>query len=45
MRLPIDLENPQTLEDYNNKLEEADAEIDSIPYVLMENLLKEIEQW
>lgn len=38
-------DGPQTLEEYNRELEEADAEIDRGKYVSMEDLLKEIEQW
>jgi hypothetical protein len=38
-------DKPQTLEEYNKELEDADAEIDNGKYVTMEDLLKEIEQW
>ncbi|MGJ7033470.1 hypothetical protein [Niabella hirudinis] len=36
---------PQTLEEYNKELEQADAEIDTGKYTTMEELLKEMEQW
>ena len=38
-------EKCQTLEEYNNELEENDAEIENGKYITMEDLLKEIEQW
>lgn len=38
-------DGPQTLEEYNRELEEADAEIDRGKYISMEDLLKEMEQW
>lgn len=38
-------DGPQTLEEYNKELEEADAEIDRGKYISMEDLLKEMEQW
>lgn len=38
-------EKRQTLEQYNNELEESDAEIDNGNYITMEDLLKETEKW
>lgn len=38
-------DGPQTLDEYNKELEEADAEIDRGKYISMEDLLKEMEQW
>lgn len=39
------LEQPQTLKEYNDELERADAEIDKGNYTTMDDLLKEMEQW
>ena len=36
-------DGPQTLEEYNKELEEADAEIDRGKYISMEDLLKEMK--
>ncbi len=38
-------ERPQTLDEYNADLEEANDEIDKMNYTTMDDLLKEMEQW
>lgn len=38
-------DGPQTLDEYNKELEEADAEIARGMCISMEDLLKEMEQW
>lgn len=45
METIISFKDPQTLDNYNNELEEADAEIERGMCIFMEDLLKEMEQW
>lgn len=45
METIISFKDPQTLDNYNNELEEADAEIERGMCISMEDLLKEMEQW
>jgi succinate dehydrogenase flavin-adding protein (antitoxin of CptAB toxin-antitoxin module) len=37
--------NPQTLEEYNRELEEADAAIDAGHFITQEDLEKEMKAW